>query len=210
VLVDTLRQGRSSGPGQVQEYLELIAGENERLSRLIDNFLTFSRMERNKRAFVFAPVDAGDLIRSAAAAMRERFSTPGARLELEVPPRLPELYGDRDALMTVLLNLLDNAWKYSGEEKLVSVSAYPVGDNVFIEVKDNGIGLSRRAMRRIFDRFYQVDQTLSRRAGGCGLGLAIVKFILDAHGGSIEVKSQVGKGSAFTVRLPIRSQAGRE
>jgi signal transduction histidine kinase len=167
-------------------------------------------MERNKRAFVFAPVDAGELIHTAAAAMRERFSTPTARLDLDVQQGLPELYGDRDALATVLLNLLDNAWKYSGEEKLVSVRAYAAPGQVCIEVKDNGIGLSRRAMRRIFDRFYQVDQTLSRRAGGCGLGLSIVKFILGAHGGSIEVKSQLGKGSTFTVRLPIRSQVGRE
>ena len=229
VLVDTLREGRLTGAAQEKEYLELIAGENERLSRLIDNFLTFSRMERNKRVFIYGPLGPGELVRAAAAAMRERFSAPGAKLELDVPSDLPELTGDRDALMTVLLNLLDNAWKYSGDQKHVAVRAYLCGTpapgceeagtspgsggnsprraTLCIEVRDNGIGLSRRAMRRIFDRFYQVDQTLSRRAGGCGLGLSIVKFILDAHGGLIEVKSQLGKGSAFTVRLPIHPPA---
>ncbi len=202
LLVDTLRDGRCGGKRQVREYFDLIARENERLSRLIDNFLAFSRMERNKRAFDFAPTDVGEVIRAAADAVAERFSTLAAKLTLEVPPGLPPVHADRDALQTVVLNLLDNAWKYSGDTKLVAVRARAEGGQVLIEVTDNGVGLSRRSMRRVFDRFYQVDRTLARRAGGCGLGLAIVKFIVDAHGGRVEVRSQLGKGSTFTVRLP--------
>jgi signal transduction histidine kinase len=121
---------------------------------------------------------------------------------VDLPADLPRIRADRDALVTVLLNLLDNAWKYSGDGKAVAIRAFAADGSVSIEVSDNGVGMSRRAMRRIFDRFYQVDQTLSRKAGGCGLGLSIVKFILDAHGGSIDVKSQVRQGSTFTIRLP--------
>ena len=206
VLVDTLREGRCTDDRQASEYFDLIAHENERLSRLIDNFLTFSRMERNKRAFEFTSVDVAGAVRAAVAAVRERFSPPGARLEVDLPADLPQVRADRDAMVTVLLNLLDNAWKYSGDDKSVKVRAFTDGSSVCIEVADNGVGMSRRAMSRIFDKFYQVDQTLARKAGGCGLGLSIVKFILDAHGGSIDVKSLPGKGSTFTIRLP----AGKE
>ncbi len=204
VLVDTLREGRCTSSRQAGEYFDLIAKENQRLSRLIDNFLTFSRMERNKQAFEFTAVDVGDVVRSAAAAVGERFSGGDYRLSVDVPSDLPPAQADRDALETVILNLLDNAWKYSGQHKVVSVRAFAEDGGICIAVSDNGVGLSRRAARRIFDKFYQVDQTLSRKAGGCGLGLAIVKFILDAHGGSIAVKSQGGKGSTFTVKLPSR------
>jgi signal transduction histidine kinase len=110
----------------------------------------------------------------------------------------------------VLLNLLDNAWKYSGDHKAVKVRAYASDGDVCVEVSDNGLGMSRRVVRRIFDKFYQVDQTLARKAGGCGLGLSIVKFILDAHGGTIDVKSQPGKGSTFTIRLPAAPATGQE
>jgi len=203
VLVDTLLEGRCRNEQQAHEYFAMIAKENERLSRLIDNFLTFSRMERNKRTFDFAPTDVAKIVRTAADAMRDRFSSPGAQLEARVAENLPPVQADADALVTVLINLLDNAWKYSGDQKRVVVRATPGDGVVRIEVSDNGTGMSRRTVRRIFKRFYQADQTLSRKAGGCGLGLSIVKFIVDAHGGDIEVTSQVGKGSTFTVCIPV-------
>jgi signal transduction histidine kinase len=203
LLVDTVLEGRTRDAAQVREYLQLIARENERLTRLIDNFLTFSRMERNKRAFEFRRVEVADIIEVACAAVADRFNSPHRRIERAVPSDLPAVYGDRDALITVLVNLLDNAWKYSGDEKLVRLSARADGDAVQLEVADNGIGMTRRTQRRIFDRFYQADASLSRQAGGCGLGLAIVKFILDAHGAAIDVTSQPGQGSTFTLRLPL-------
>jgi signal transduction histidine kinase len=154
-------------------------------------------------------LDVADAVRAAIAAMSERFSSSESRLDVDLPADLPRIRADRDALVTVLLNLLDNAWKYSGGSKAVTVRAYAADSSVCIEVADNGVGMSRRAVSRIFDKFYQVDQTLARKAGGCGLGLSIVKFILDAHGGSINVKSQPGKGSTFTVRLPAEKEEGR-
>jgi signal transduction histidine kinase len=202
-LVDTLLEGRYRDEQQVREYLGLVARENTRLSRLIDNFLTFSRMERNKRTFEFGDVRVEELVEASVGSVHERFSAGGCRLDVDVAENLPVLTGDRDALVTVLLNLLDNAYKYSDEDKHILLRAYTADGDVCLAVTDNGIGLSRRAMRRVFERFYQVDRTLSRRAGGCGLGLSIVKFIVDAHGGRIDVESRLGKGSTFTVRLPV-------
>jgi signal transduction histidine kinase len=201
-LVDTLLDNNAADPKQTREYLELVAKENARLSRLIDNFLAFSRMERNKHAFQFAAVQPGDVASTAADTVRERFDAAGCRFDVEVASQLPTITADRDALVTVVLNLLDNAYKYTDNDKQISLHVTVGNGDVCFEVQDNGIGLSRRAAKRIFDRFYQVDQRLSRKGGGCGLGLAIVRFIVDAHGGTIDVRSQLGKGSTFTVRLP--------
>lgn len=203
VLVDTLLNGRCPGREQELEYLRLIERENTRLSHLIDNLLTFSRMERNRQVFEFNTVNPTDVVNAAVDAMRDRCISPGCRIEVDIHPDLPELQGDRDALTTVLINLLDNAFKYSGDEKILRVRASADGARVRLEVQDNGIGLSRRAARRVFERFYQVDRSLSRRAGGCGLGLSIVKFIVTAHGGMVDVRSEPGKGSTFTVSLPV-------
>jgi signal transduction histidine kinase len=207
VLIDTLAEGRCRSEGQVQDYYRLIASENQRLTRLIDNFLTFSRMERNKRSFELRTLGPAEVVQTAVECVGERFSSPDCQLDVEISPDLPALRGDRDALVTVLLNLLDNAYKYSERPKRVRLRAFAEDGQICLEVRDNGIGLSRRAQRRVFDRFYQVDQTLTRKAGGCGLGLSIVKFIVDAHGGTVSVDSEPGQGSTFTVRLRAEKTA---
>ncbi|HIJ64739.1 MAG TPA: HAMP domain-containing histidine kinase [Candidatus Hydrogenedentes bacterium] len=207
VLVDTLLEGRCKGPEEEREYLELVANENARLSGLIDNFLMFSRMERNKQAFVFEEVRVEDIVHTAIAAAGERFRKPGCTLEIDLAPDIPQIQADRDALVTVLVNLLDNAYKYSEGYKRIALKAYAAGQDVCFEVIDNGIGMSRRAAKKAFQRFYQADRRLSRSTGGCGLGLSIVQFIVKAHGGAADVKSEPGKGSTFTVRLPIGSAA---
>jgi signal transduction histidine kinase len=201
-LVETLLEGRCDDSRQRHEYLQLIAKENERLSRLIDNFLSFSRLERNEPMWSFADVDPRTVIEAALATQREKFAAPACRLDVELEPGLPHIAGDADALTTVLINLLDNAYKYTGSDKHVVLRAYSCNGTVSIDVRDNGIGLSRRAARRVFDRFYQADQSLSRRAGGCGLGLSIVRLIVLAHGGKVKVDSQLGQGSTFSVTLP--------
>lgn len=203
-MADTLLAGRCGGRQKELQYFALIIKENERLSRLIDNFLTFSRMERGKRAFESDQLKPGEIVAEAVDSVADRFNEPGCRLDVDVQPSLPTIIGDRDALITVLLNLLSNAYKYSGPEKHVLVRAYAGRDEVCLEVTDNGVGLSRRAARKVFDRFYQVDQRVSRSFGGAGLGLSIVRFVVDAHGGSVDVASGPGEGSTFTVRLPTQ------
>jgi signal transduction histidine kinase len=203
LLVDTLRDDRMTDPSQAKEYLDLIASENQRLTRLIDNFLAFSRMERNKNAFVFESVDVTDVINDAITCVKDRFNQPDCELTVDIDSSLYQhaIEADRDALVTVLLNLLDNAWKYTDIPKHVNVRGLAVNGSVFIEVTDNGKGLSKREQSRVFDRFYQVDQSLSRQVGGCGLGLSIVKFIVDAHDGKVTVKSTPGQGSTFTLQF---------
>jgi signal transduction histidine kinase len=202
LLVDTLRDGHYQDHQLVQEYLQMIAKENTRLSSLIEGFLTFSRMERNKAKFEQEIVQTGDILHAALESVVNRLQTPGCRVELDLAPQMPPVIGDRDALITVFVNLLDNALKYTGETKEIRIRSFSSDGNVRIEVQDNGIGFPRNVAKKIFERFYQVDQTLSRQAGGCGLGLSIVQFIIAAHNGSVTANSQVGKGSTFTVQLP--------
>ena len=202
LLVDTLRDGHYQDTQLVQEYLQMISKENARLSNLIEEFLTFSRMERNKAKFDRSILDTDEVVHAALESVGDRLQAPNCHLQLELAPKLPNIIGDRDALVTVLVNLLDNALKYSGEEKRIHLRGFVSNGHVTLEVQDNGIGFPRSAAKKIFDRFYQVDRTLSRRAGGCGLGLSIVKFIIAAHNGSVTAKSQPGKGSTFTIQLP--------
>jgi signal transduction histidine kinase len=203
MLVDTLLEGRCKSETQQREYLELIARENKRLSRLIDNFLTFSRMERNKQTFSFATVDPVVLVQTAEAAVRERFERLNCALSVETKDGLPSIRVDEDAMITVLLNLLDNAFKYSEEDKRIELRVFAEDQSVCFQVQDHGIGLEKREQSKILERFYQVDQSLTRKVGGAGLGLSIVRFILDAHKGTIHIESEPGAGSCFTVQIPI-------
>jgi nitrogen-specific signal transduction histidine kinase len=201
-LVDTLLDTERFDEKTTREYLKLLATENARLSRLIDNFLTFSRLERNKFNFVFARVRPQQIVEDAVTAMGERAHAPGCTVESHVAAGVPEINGDADALTTALLNLLDNAWKYSGDHKHIVVRAEARDGHVDFAVEDNGIGLSPHEQRRVFRRFYQSDQRLARTAGGCGLGLSIVQSIVEAHHGSVRVESEPGRGSTFIIEIP--------
>jgi signal transduction histidine kinase len=188
-----------------REYLHLLAQENARLSRLIDNVLTFSRLERNKQKFEFAAIAPADVTEGALAAMRERCEQPGCKLATEIGANLPQVRGDLDALVTALRNLLDNAWKYTGEEKHIGLRAFANNGHVEFAVTDNGCGIPARETGRIFERFYRVDQRVARTTEGCGLGLSIVREIVAAHSGTVDVSSIPGRGSTFTIKLPALS-----
>jgi two-component system phosphate regulon sensor histidine kinase PhoR len=137
------------------------------------------------------------VVRGAVEAVQDRFA-----VEIDLTPGLPPVRADEDALTTVLLNLLDNACKYTPGEKHIVLKAFPRNGHVVFAVQDNGIGIAPRERKKIFRRFYQVDQRLARESGGCGLGLSIVEFIVRAHGGTVQVESEPGRGSTFSVELP--------
>jgi signal transduction histidine kinase len=204
VLVDTLLEGNVRDEQQAKEYLRLTARENERLSRMIDNFLTFSRMERNKKAFNLAEANPRAIANDAVESVKTKFTAQNCHLTVDVAAELPDIQADHDAMVTVLVNLLDNACKYTTENKQTALKVYGNGGVVCFAVSDNGIGLARKHLKKVFDSFYQVDSSLARKVEGCGLGLSIVKFIVDAHRGTIDIDSKLGQGSTFTVKLPVR------
>jgi signal transduction histidine kinase len=207
LLVDTLLESSQFEPQQTREYLQLIAKENTRLSRLIENFLTFSRLEQGKHTFEFCAVEPAALIARAVEAAGERFHESGCTLTIESTENLPSVRGDEDGLVMALLNLLDNAYKYSSVPREISVRANREGDAVCFSVSDNGVGMTRAAANRIFQKFYQVDQSLVREGQGCGLGLSIVNDIVRAHGGEASVSSRPENGSTFTLRIPTATSS---
>jgi signal transduction histidine kinase len=202
LLVDTLLESSQFEPQQTREYLQLIAKENTRLSRLIENFLTFSRLEQGKHTFEFGNVDVADLLARVVEAAGERFHDSGCALTVDTAGNVLPIRADEDGLVMALLNLLDNAYKYSSAPREISIRADRDGDAVRFSVTDNGVGMTRAAAKRIFQKFYQVDQSLVREGQGCGLGLSIVNYIVRAHGGEAAVSSRPENGSTFTLRIP--------
>ena len=201
LLVDGLLRDRELDASKTREYLQLMSAENGRLTRLVDNVLAFSRLERGRRTLAFSETDPADVVRTAVAAMRER-TADAVDIRVDVAPDLPPLQADADALVTALLNLLDNAYKYTPVDRRIGVTASCRNGCVLVAVEDNGIGIPSRERTRIFRRFYRVDRRLSRDTAGVGLGLSIVRDIVCAHGGSVDVISEPGTGSTFIMKLP--------
>jgi signal transduction histidine kinase/tetratricopeptide (TPR) repeat protein len=190
-----------------KHYLSVIRRECDRLGRLIDNLLAFARIERGMTQYHFEYEDPAIVIRMAVESFRPHAEAQGFRLDLDIVEPLPDLRLDADALVQVVLNLLSNAVKYSDEVKEVCVRAYCDGSQVAVEVTDCGMGIDAAELPKIFDDLYRVDQRLNtQKQGGMGLGLTLVQHIVRAHGGRVSVRSAVGKGSTFVVRLPIPAE----
>jgi two-component system, OmpR family, phosphate regulon sensor histidine kinase PhoR len=200
LFAETLRQGRAESPQEVRECVSMLSAEADRLSRMVEKLLDWSRLESGRAKLELERTDVPVLLDRIGEAYRAQ-QLP-ASYETEMEPQLPQVNVDRDAMAQVVLNLLHNAVKYTGEDKRIRVRARRAGANVAIEVADNGPGVRPQERKRIFERFYRADDLLSRRTEGTGLGLAIAKRIVEQHGGRIELESKVGEGSTFRVLLP--------
>ncbi len=203
LLVDTLQADRNVDPVRVRDYLGLIARENNRLGHLIENFLSFSRMERNQNNFDLRPVGPAGIAREAESIFRERRPDFEGTLDLKIEDGLPPIQADHDALQTAIGNLLENAWKYGGSPPHIVLAARKVDTVVEFSVTDEGSGISREDQKRIFEKFYQARTRLSEHSGGVGLGLNIVSFIVEKHRGELVLDSTPGRGSVFTIRIPL-------
>jgi signal transduction histidine kinase len=211
--VETLEMRRLSSPEDTEKFLRSISRETMRLNQLVDNILDFARLEAGKKVFQFTPVNVVDLVRDAVDSFRPRLEDQGFRFEVEMPAELPVVRGDTAALTQCVLNLLDNAMKYSRTRREVKVLAAELGDHgsaapsVAISVSDRGIGISPRDQKSIFEKFVRIETGLVHDVKGAGLGLSLVDQIMRAHGGHIELKSTVGEGSTFTLVLPAARDA---
>jgi signal transduction histidine kinase len=206
VLLDGLLADATLEPTKTRDYLQLLGAESARLSRQIESFLTFSRLDRRRYRFALAPVAPSALVDAALADIRDR-TPPGCTIAVDVEPSLPVVDADVEMMTTALTNVLDNAFKYTPADKRITIEVRRDGRWVACAIRDNGIGIAATHRRRIFRRFYQVDQRLSRETGGVGLGLSIVSLIVDGHRGRLSVESRPGDGSRFVIRLPVASEA---
>jgi len=201
---ETLEMGRVTDEARRQEYYAVIARESERLSRLIENVLDFARIEGGRRTYAIVPTAVEPVIRDALAAFGHPLASQGFKLDVRVPPDLPEVPMDGEAIGQALSNLIDNAIKYSAERKSIVVEARVAGLEVAISVADSGVGIPRDEQGRIFEKFYRVGRSETQGRRGRGVGLALVRHIAEAHRGRIAVESAPGEGSRFTLWLPAR------
>jgi signal transduction histidine kinase len=208
VFGELLRLGRVDDPGKVREYGDHIEGESRRLTRLIDNILDFSRIESGRKEYRFAEGQVRELVEGVIRTFEMRSAVPEVKIRLDVQgDPLPPLRMDADAIAQAFQNLLDNAVKYSGHSKDIVVTLSADTDHVAIAVRDHGIGIARDEQRKIFERFHRVGTGLVHDVKGSGLGLSIVHHIVAAHDGTVTVDSEPGRGSTFTMRLPIHIEA---
>ncbi|MBN1627673.1 MAG: PAS domain-containing protein [Deltaproteobacteria bacterium] len=201
--VEILRDDTSKDENDIKRFLDIIAKHVNRLEAIIDDLLKLSRIEKDAETegIQFAESEIKDVLESAVQAVKPLAGSKGTEINLSCNDKLTARINP-PLLEQAVINLLDNAIKYSDEKKPVKIEALPDEKEVVIHVTDNGRGIEQQHLSRIFERFYRVDKARSRSLGGTGLGLSIVKHIIQAHGGHISVTSTPGKGSTFTIHLP--------
>ncbi len=205
MFAETMRMGRSKDPKTHTEYLDTIVNESQRLTRLLNNVLDFSKIEQGKRIYHPEQASLYAIIQSAARAMEYPLSQQGFSLEVKTEEGLPDVFVDRDAIEQAVLNLLHNAVKYSGESRDIGLSLQKKENHAMIKVVDHGIGIAPQEQQKIFDKFYRVPSPENERIVGTGLGLALVSHIVEAHLGRLEIESTLGKGSTFSIYLPLET-----
>jgi signal transduction histidine kinase len=210
---ELLAEGRIADPDKQRSYLGIITAETARLTRLINNVLDFSRLERNEKKFTFQDCDVVPLAQEIAQTYRPQLEGAGFQFDCELPPGPLVVNGDRDALAQVLLNLLSNAEKYSGSQKKIVLKILAKSSplpHVEVQILDRGLGVPRGCEEKIFEQFYRAHDSLSSGIQGSGLGLTLARQIARAHGGDVAYEPHAGGGSCFILRLPLKPGHGEK
>lgn len=202
--LETLADGGLENPAEAREFLGILQKHTDRMANIVRDLLQLSRIESGLDPIRPAEIDLREAVDRNLLLLKSLAEKKGQTISVSVPAAL-SLRADPEKLNQVLINLIDNAIKYTPDRGTIAVSASEEADRVLIEVRDSGIGIPREDLSRIFERFYRVDRTRSRELGGTGLGLSIVKHILEAHGGTVSVESEIGKGSRFILIFPKRA-----
>ena len=201
--LETLLEGALEEPEHARKFLEIVFRHTERLGRLISDLAELSNIELGRITLALAPTPLGEVVDSVVAIIGPRAARGGVRLASAVPPGLVAVTADHDRLVQILINLVDNAVKYTARGGDVRIGASLIaGDRVEVTVTDTGIGIPRSDLPRITERFYRVDKARSRELGGTGLGLAIVRHLVLAHGGELTIESELGQGTTVRFTLP--------
>lgn len=199
--VELMRE-KSMGPltPEQEEALEVVSEKTDQMTRLVEDMISLQRLEREK--LNLEPVSLEEIVRFSVRSAAILAQNAGIEFKLEIPPGLPPVLGDKNRLVQVFDNLINNAIKFSPNGGTITIRLKDIGDYIQAEVEDKGIGIPEDKLDKIFERFYQVDSSSRRQFGGMGLGLAIVKSIVEAHGGKVWARSQLGKGSTFYFVIP--------
>jgi signal transduction histidine kinase len=200
---ENLADGVAKNEVQVERYGSLIKTEGKKLSAMVEQILEFAGARSGKRKYTFAATNVNEVTERALADLEENLSNEGFVVERDLSERLPSIEADSDALSSAIQNLIQNAAKYSNGDRRIQVATFARNGSVAIEVADNGIGISTTDLNKIFEPFYRAKDVVDAQIHGNGLGLSLVKEIAEAHGGSVSAESEKGKGSKFTISLPV-------
>lgn len=203
-LVERLQKGKVSSLDKRKKYYSIISKDVNKLSSLVRNILDYSKLDAQKKRYYFQKTDIGQQIKEEIADFKKDKIYEKIKIKAQIGPNPPSLYIDREAFSLALSNLLENAVKFSPDQKVISVKAKKEGETIRVDVTDKGLGIDSGEMDKIFDKFYQGKNTDQHSLRGTGLGLTLVKHVMDAHGGKVQVKSQIGEGSAFSLIFPIK------
>jgi two-component system phosphate regulon sensor histidine kinase PhoR len=201
---EILVMGRVKDEDRKLEYYRIIHNESDRMSRLIINLLDFANLVRGIEQRHFEKTNITQLVAKTLEAYRYEIQKDGFQMSFHADPDIPDFYADPNAITMAFLNLLDNSVKYSGDEKWIDVRIRRDNGFVSLSVIDKGVGIPESEQQKIFDKFFRGSDPLVRRIRGSGIGLAITKHVAEMHEGEVLVDSAPGKGSKFTLRIPIR------
>jgi len=202
-LAEMLQSGRVPSENRRQEYYDVLVEQSERLSLLIDNILDFAKLEEGRKKFDFQMMDMCLLLQEIVSIIQDQVRHNDFVIKVEIEKPLPAIKADRESITQAITNLIDNAIKYSGDARNLIVRAFVENQYLNITVKDFGIGIKKEEIDKIFERFYRGGDVLTRTVKGSGLGLTLVKQIVEAHHGKVLVESEPGKGSMFTLTIPL-------
>jgi signal transduction histidine kinase len=201
---ERLSLGRYRSEVEQKEFYDLLGKETQRLRGLIEDILDFSKMLAGRKKYKREPLDAAELLQEAVESFEGKAEDRGFKVLLHLPDEKVMMEGDRSPLLHAILNLLDNAIKYSGESHKIDVRLLPAKNRCRIEIEDYGIGIPESEFERIFEKFYRVENAMTHTSeSGVGLGLAMVKHVVEGHHGAIDVQSRVGQGSVFSMEFPL-------
>lgn len=205
--IETLEMGRVKTKEKMNEYYSVILQETQRLTGIVNKILNFSQIESGKRKYSFSEVNLNEVVQKVLNSFRLVLDKNGFTTDLRLSENIPFIRADRESVADVLVNLVDNAIKYSNQKKYICVETTTYKDTVSLIVRDQGIGIEQKEQKNIFDKFYRVtEKNLALKAKGSGLGLTIVKHIIDAHEGTIGIKSEKGVGTEFTITFPLKQK----
>lgn len=205
--VETLQDEGNCDQETQKRFLDIIHKQTQRLEMLVDDLLTLSAIESKEGKMDFSPQDLGSIVQSVVHMHKPALDASGHQLRMELPLGLPKILADRHRIEQVVLNLLDNAMKFTSKGGQILIKASVQRPFIRLDVQDTGVGIGPEHLTRIFERFYRVDKARSIQKGGTGLGLSIVKHIVQSHQGKIEVQSRLGQGSTFSIFLPAVNQS---
>ncbi len=205
IFAETLALNRITNEDKKQEYYKIIHQESSRLGRIVNKILTFYKIEEKKKIYNFQPADLNYIVENILDSYSYNLNNLGFNVSFNKDKELPEINIDEEAVSDIVINLMDNAIKYSAEKKDIIISTGKNEKFVYFKLKDSGIGISAENQKKIFEKFFRVQKNMINNIKGTGLGLTIVKSIMNAHNGEITVESTEGQGSCFTLNFPIKN-----